>query len=178
MAEEKKIRPEKQAITEEVRGVMEDSAFLLMVDYRGLSVEQMGALRDELGKVDSRMIVTKNAFIIHAARALDWDTVQGDSLQGPTAVITGAGDVTQAAKCVTDFARQNERPAFKGGWLGQQVLSADDVEAMAKIPPREILLGKAVGTIAAPLSQFVGVLQQKLASVLYVLKAIEEKKAA
>lgn len=177
MSEEKRIRAEKLAIRDEVRETLENSLFLLMVDHKGLSVEEMQALRSELRQLDSSMMVTKNSFAGHAADALGWDGLQA-LLQGTTALITGTGEVTQVSKRVADFAKKNQRPSFKGGWLGQQVLSADDVEAMARIPSRDVLLGQAVGTVAAPLTQFVGVLNQKLLSLLYVLKAVEEKKAA
>jgi len=60
--------------------------------------------------------------------------------------------------------------------LGTMPLTAVDVEAMSQIPPREVLLGRLVGTIAAPMSQLVGVMRQKVLSLLYVLKAVEEKK--
>ena len=87
------------------------------------------------------------------------------------------GDVTVVAKLLTKFIKDNERPALKGGRFGTEALSATDIEDMATIPSREVLLGKLVGTIAAPLSQVVGVLNQKVSSLLYVLKAVEEKKS-
>ena len=175
--EEKKIRAEKLAIAGAVRDALENSLFLLMVDYSGLSVQQMQDLRGELRQVESTLMVTKNAFLGRAADSLGWDGIRA-GLQGATAMITGTGEVTPVAKRVTDFAKQNQRPSIKGGWLGQQLLSAGDVKDMAMIPPREIMLSLTVGTIAAPMTQFVGVLNQKLLTLLYVLKAVEEKKSA
>lgn len=176
-AQEKRIRPEKLAIARDVRETLENSMFLIMVDYSGLTVQQMQELRAELRQFDSRLAVTGNAFLGRAADELGWNGV-GAGLAGATAMITGTGEVTQVARRITDFARKNGRPAIKGGWLGQQLLSAGDVDEMARIPSREIMLSRAVGTIAAPMTQFVGVLNQKLLTLLYVLKAVEEKKAA
>jgi large subunit ribosomal protein L10 len=98
------------------------------------------------------------------------------ALTGPSAMVYGKGDVVAAAKVLKDFIKENEKPVIKIGALQGQLLSRTDVESLAALPSREILLGQAVGTIAAPMSQLVGVLQQKVASVVYVLQAYTDKK--
>jgi large subunit ribosomal protein L10 len=69
-------------------------------------------------------------------------------------------------------------PTVKVGVMGNLVLTAAQVDALAELPPREVLLGQVVGTIAAPLSRLVGVMKQKVSTIVYVLKAIEDKKNA
>ena len=86
--------------------------------------------------------------------------------------------MVQAAKTLSDFIKQHQLPTVKMGVLRGAILSKEDVETLAKLPSREQLLGTLVGTVAAPLTQMVGVLNQKVSSLLYVLKAIEEKKSA
>jgi large subunit ribosomal protein L10 len=99
-----------------------------------------------------------------------------DVLQGPTGVITGTGDVTVVAKALTTFKKAEGLPGMKGGVLNDQTLTGGDIEAMAKIPPREILLSQLVGTVQAPMTSLVGVMNAKVSSLLYVLSAIEDKK--
>ena len=71
----------------------------------------------------------------------------------------------------------NERFRIKGGLMGTQVVSSTEIDALADLPSREVLLGRLLGTLAAPMTQLVGVLNQKVLSLLYVLKAIEDKKS-
>ena len=167
------MRPEKKAITEEIKACLEGAEFSLLVDYKGMTVEMTEDLRGQLRDQNSRMMIVKNALLKHAGEATGTPGVDG--MEGPTAMVVG-GDVTAIARLIKDFVKKNGLPAVKGGSLGAQALSIDDVEEMANIPPREVLYAKLAGTLAAPMSQTVGVLQQKLCSLLYVLKAVEEKK--
>ncbi len=86
--------------------------------------------------------------------------------------------MAEVAKILQGFIKEHSLPMLKGGRLGTTGLSASDIELMAKLPARKILLGMLVGTIAAPMSQLAGVFRQKLASIVYVLKAVEQKKSA
>jgi large subunit ribosomal protein L10 len=138
-------------------------------------VEQFAALRDGLRQTEARMDVVKNSYLKWACAGLGRERLMA-FVAGPCAIVTGGGEVTQAAKILSRFAKDNEGLAIKGGMLGETPLSAGDVQALTQIPPREILLGQVVGTIAAPMTRLVGVMSQKLLSLAYVLKAIEEKK--
>jgi large subunit ribosomal protein L10 len=92
-------------------------------------------------------------------------------------MVYGKGDVVAAAKVLKDFIKENDKkPALKVGGLQGPYFLATDVESLAALPSRESLLGQVVGTIAAPMTQLVGVLQQKVASVVYVVKASADKK--
>ncbi|MDP6631605.1 MAG: 50S ribosomal protein L10 [Kiritimatiellia bacterium] len=169
------MRPEKESIIAEVKGLLESTGFVFLVDYRGLTVEQLAELRGKLREFDSSMTVVKNSMLNHAAQAVGGPDMSG-LLEGPTAVVCGTGDASAAAKALTAFIKNAKLPVLKGGQLGQQLLSVDDVEAIAMIPSREVLYGQIAGTIAAPMTQLVGVMNQKVSSLLYVLKAVEDKK--
>ena len=169
------VRPEKTSIVSEIHDELERSSFVFLADYQGLSVAQLTDLRGRLRESETRVNVVKNTLLCRAAEDIGWTDLNGQD--GPTMIISGPGDVTVVAKLLTKFIKDNERPALKGGRFGTEALSATDIEDMATIPSREVLLGKLVGTIAAPLSQVVGVLNQKVSSLLYVLKAVEEKKS-
>lgn len=170
------MRPEKKAIVAEVQSYIEGSEYVVVTDCRGLAVQKMGDLRDRLRESKSELHIVKNTFLARAAEAAGLEGV-GTMLEGPTAIVTGTGELTDVAKLLLKFIKENEKPGIKGGVVSQSVLSAADVEQMAKIPPREVLLGTLVGTVAAPMTRLVGVMNQKVASLLYVLKAIETKKA-
>ena len=90
--------------------------------------------------------------------------------------IFGNGDVVIAAKILKDFIKENELPVIKVGTMQGVILSRADIEQLASLPSRETLLAQFVGVLAAPMTQLVGVLQQKVASLVYVLKAAQEKK--
>lgn len=169
------MRPEKNAIINEVREKLEASGYLMLADYKGLNVDIISALREELRKQDSEVHVVKNTFLGKAMASVGMEGLE-DALQGPTAMVTGRGDMAQVAKLLADFAKEHEKE-IKGGSLEGDILGADDIKALASLPSRDVLLGMVVGTIAAPMTQLVGVCNQKVSSLLYVLKAVENKKA-
>ena len=100
----------------------------------------------------------------------------GAYLSGPTAVVTGSGDIAEVAKALVAFIKGHDKASVKGGSFEGQLLSVADVNELTTIPPRQVLYAMLAGTLAAPMSQLVGVFSQKLCSLLYVLKAAEEKK--
>jgi large subunit ribosomal protein L10 len=171
------MRPEKIAIANEIKTRVSKSDYVFLVDYRGMKVEQFAAFRTQLRETQSRCTVIKNSYFQKVVEeTLSWKDVSS-LLEGPTAMVYGRGDASVVAKLLKKFNKDNNRlPAIKGGRLGTLTLQSKDVDDMAQLPPREVMLARLVGTIAAPLSQLVGVMQQKVASIVYVVKAIEEKK--
>jgi large subunit ribosomal protein L10 len=171
------MRAEKIAIIDEIKGHMERSGYALLVGYQGLNVAKMAALRSELRPMRARMDVVKNTYFGQAAKALGRPRLPPEVTALTTAMVTGEADVAQVVKVLARFARTNEALKLKGGFLGAQPLCAADLSELAALESRELLLARAVGTIAAPMMQLVGVMQQKVLSLLYVLKAVEEKKS-
>jgi len=169
------MRSEKTSIIEELRSKVKDSAFLIVADYQGLNVGKTEELKRRLRGVKAQFQVIQNRMFKRVASELKQPGLE-KGIAGPSAMVYGKGDVVQAAKVLKDFIKENNLPAIKIGTLQGAVLSAADVQQLANLPSREVLLATLVGTIAAPLTQLVGVLQQKVASVVYVLKAIQEKK--
>jgi large subunit ribosomal protein L10 len=169
------MRPEKVSVLAEVKDRIGKSEFTMLVDYLGLSVEQISELRSRLRGVNSSLMVVRNAVAKKAVVDLGWG-VAGDPFNGPSSVVFGSGDPSAVVKTLRAMRSDRIPLPVKCGWLNGASLSAADAEALADIPSREVLLGRLVGTVAAPMSGLVGALKQKLASVVYVLKAIEEKK--
>jgi len=170
------MRPEKKAIVKEMREALEGKSYAILMNYKGLRVDQINSLRVQLAQLKARLLVVKNTFFKRVAEELGWGEIS-KFMEGPSAVIAGTGDVSKVAKLLKSFKKENELLTVKGGRLGERLISASDIEEIANIPPIEIMRARLVGTIAAPMTQLVGVMQQKVCSLLYVLKAVEEKKA-
>lgn len=169
------MRPEKESIFSEIKTKVDDSVFLIIADYTGLTVGKTDLLRQRLLKADAKVQVVKNRVLGHIANDAGFGAMR-DHLTGPSAMVYGKGDVSQVAKILKEFIKEHERPVIKVGALEGVVLTAADVEQLASLPSRETLLSMVVGTIAAPMSQLVGVFQQKVSSLLYVLQAAADKK--
>lgn len=169
------MRPEKESIINEYSLRMKEAQYLFLADFNGLTVEQFQELRKQLRDNNTKISVVKNGLLQLALKNMGWDELLS-CLEGPVAMVYGDGDVTNAAKKIRDFSKNNKSPVLKGGETDGSFLTAQDIDEMADMPPREVLLGKLVGTIAAPMNQLVGVMNQKVASLVYVLKAVEEKK--
>ena len=171
------MRIEKTAIANEIKQRLEDAEFFILADYQGLSVAQTELLRRQLAGNDARMMVLRNRQFLHVARELEVEGVAGQ-LAGPTAMFFGTGDMVETSKVLKNFIKANDKPVIKLGSLQGQTVSAGSVLLLAELPPRVQLLGAVVGTLAAPMTQLVGVMNQKLRSLLYVLTAVREKKEA
>jgi len=170
------MRPEKTSIVGDISARVNGSSFVLVAEYRGLKVEQFSDLRRQLAKAGARIQVVKNRLLRLITRERGWKDLE-PSLKGQSAIVTGV-DVVQAAKILKQFGGVSGLPAVKAGMMGDSYLTSAQVKTLAELPPREVLLGQFVGTVAAPLSRLVGVMKQKVSTIVYVLKAVEEKKNA
>jgi len=173
------MRPEKTAILSEIREKAERSAFLFLANYHGMTVEQSTAFKAALRPTGARMMVVKNRLLRIVCREKGWTALEPFLKQG-TAMIVGS-DPVETAKAVQKFRADpvnQKRPEPKAGVLGNQVLSAQDIERLATIPPRPVLYGQLVGALAAPMSGLVGVMSRTVGSLVQVLKAAADKKAA
>lgn len=176
-------RPEKVAVVAEVKEKLDGAEAVVLTDYRGLDVAAMSTLRRALSAAGGDFKIYKNTLVRFAARELDLEV--DDLLLGPTAIAfvprgaDGApGDPVAVAKALRDFARTNEHLVLKGGLLGTKVLSVDDVKALADVAPREELLARLAGGMAAPMQQFAGLLAALPRNFAYGLKALIDQGGA
>lgn len=172
------MRAEKESIAEEIKGHLDGAEFFILADYQGLSVAQTEDLRAKLAENDARMMVLRNRQFMHVAKSMDYDGLGEDRIPGPTAMVYGAGDVVETSKVLKAFIKSNAKPVIKLGALQGKVISAADVTQLADLPSLDQMRGILVGTLAAPMTQLVGVMNQKLSSLVYVLNAVKEKKEA
>jgi large subunit ribosomal protein L10 len=169
-------RPEKVAVVDEVRAKLEAADAAVLTEYRGLNVSATAELRRALRDAGGEYKVYKNTLVRFAARDLGLEI--DDLLTGPTAIAFVDGDPVAVAKALRDFAKANPALVIKGGLLGTQPLSGDDVKALAEVEPREVLLAKFAGLLAAPLQQFAGMLQALPRDFAYGLKALIDQGGA
>lgn len=169
-------RPEKVAVVDEVRGKLEESSAAVLTEYRGLNVSATADLRRALHDAGGEYKIYKNTLVRIAARDLGLEI--DDLLTGPTAIAFVTGDAVGVAKALQDFAKTNPALVVKGGLLGDQVLSESDVKALADLEPREVLLAKFAGLLAAPLQQFAGLLEALPRNFAYGLKALIDQGGA
>lgn len=176
-------RPAKAAVVTEVRERLETADGVVVAEYRGMTVKALSTLRRELRPVGGSYKVYKNTLVRRAAGDLGLDL--DDLLVGPTALAfteptpDGApGDVVAVAKVLREFARSNPNLVVKGGLLSGKVLDAGDVGALADVEPREVLLAKFAGAMAAPMVQFAGLLQALPRNFAYGLKALIDQGGA
>ncbi len=167
--EKKTLRPEKQAMYNEVEESISGALYMLLADCTGMSMPQTLELKKQLSGAEAKSKVVKNRMLVRICEDLG-------TLTGPTTMICGSSDVVEVAKILEKFSAENKTPVLKGGVLEGSVLSAEDVVTLAKLPGKKELQAKLVGTLAAPMTQVVGVMNQKVCSLLYVLNAVSEKK--
>jgi len=173
-------RPEKVAVVDEVRERVGSSKAVLLTEYRGIDVDGMAALRRALREAGGEYKVYKNTLVRIAARELGYEI--DDMLTGPTAIAfvpdTEGADPALVAKALKNFGKDNPNLVLKGGLLGERVLTADDTKALADVEPREVLLARLAGGLAAPMQQFASALQALPRNLAYGLSALIEKGGA
>ena len=170
-------RPEKVAVVDEVRRRLDSADAAILTEYRGLAVKDLAALRRSLREVGGDYKIYKNTLVRFAARDLGLAAME-PMLEGPTAIAFVDGDAVSVARALRDFARGNPNLVFKGGLLGESILSAGDATALAEIPSRPVLLARLAGGMSAPLAQLAGLLQALPRSFAYGLRALIDKQEA
>ncbi len=171
-------RPEKVAAVAEVREKFENSNAVVLTEYRGLDVPALAKLRASMRAAGGEYKIYKNTLALRAVKDLGLTDLE-QHFTGPTALafVTKTadgerGDAVGVAKALSDFSKDNEALVIKGGLLDDAVLSAADVDALAKVPPRDVLLARLAGGLAAPMQKFASLLQAIPRDFAYALNAL------
>jgi large subunit ribosomal protein L10 len=167
-------RDQKAAVIDEIAEQIGEAEAIFAVDYRGITVSQVAELRTRLRDADARFRVVKNSLSERAADKAGVSDLK-PMLAGPTALTLVRGDAAVAAKALNDLARQLNLLEFKGGLLNGEVLSAEDVRSIARLPAREVLYAQLVGTVAAPVTGLVRGLNALITGIAIQLKAIADQ---
>lgn len=147
---------------------------VVLTDYRGLTVAQLDDLRKKVESVGAEYEITKNTLV---SRSLGEKGVPTEVLEGPTATLFAFTDEVAPLKALQDFIKVNNLPTIKVGFLGQDLLDATRVSELAKLPSKEVLLGKLVGSLKGAQYGLVNVLSGNIRKLVYVLDGVAKTKS-
>jgi len=169
-------REQKAAAIEEVAGQIKESEAVFAVDYRGISVPQAAELRTRLTEAGARFRVVKNTLTERAADEAGADALK-ELLEGPTAFtfVRADGDVALAAKALAAFRREHDILAFKGGLMNGDALTIEQLEALSRLPARDVLHAQLVGMIASPITGLVRGLNALISGLAIQLGQIRDQ---
>ncbi|MEC9488563.1 MAG: 50S ribosomal protein L10 [Halanaerobium sp.] len=170
-------RKQKEKVVEEMKEKFSGVKSLVFTDYRGLDVHEMTELRSQLRDAGVEYKVIKNTLARIAASEVGLENIN-DHLVGPIAVAFGVEDAVSPAKVLVEFAKNHDDLEIKAGLLNGEVISAEKVTALSKIPSREVLLSQVARGVQAPLAGLVNVLQGNIRGLVQVLGQIKEQKEA
>ena len=168
-------REEKEQLVQVLHDELDKSQAIFVTDYMGMNVERITKLRRDISGAGGSYQVVKNTLLRRASEGTPVTGI-GQFFTGPTAIAIAHSDAVAVAKALVNFAKDNEQLEIQGGILGERPMTAADIQELAKMPPREVLLARMLGSLNAPVSNFVGVLAAIVSQLVYVLKAIENKK--
>ena len=165
-------KDQKEHIVEELAGRLKAAETLLVADYRGLTMPQIDALRTRLLESGATFTVVKNTLTRRAAEAAGADALLA-LLEGPTAIafLEAEGDMLAAAKALSDMARESRILAIRGGVMEGRVLSAEEVESLASLPPVDVLRGQVLGAIVAPVTALLGLVTAPVQNLYGLIEA-------
>lgn len=169
------VLKEKQAIVAELAEKMRNASAGVLVDYKGITVENDTKLRRELRQAGVEYAVVKNTLTRFAAREVGFDALD-EHLNGTSALAISPSDPVAAAKILCEYAKKNDKFKIKAGFVDGKLITAEEVKALAELPPKEVLIAKVLGGFNAPISGFVNVLNGNIRGLAVALNAIVEQK--
>ena len=167
---------QKETIVSQFRDKLKSSQGFLVFEYHGLTVADMTRLRREVREKGGELKVFKNKLVKKALAGTQIEKVLSDDFKGPLASVFGLKDMAAAAKVIMGFEKGEAPLKIRTGILDNCKISINEIKELAKLPSREILLSKCVGTLAAPLQAFLNLLTAVSRELIYVLKAVEGQK--
>ena len=169
-------RPDKVAAVAEIADEFRGASASVVTEYRGLTVTQLTTLRRALGP-DVTYRIAKNTLVKRAAQDAGVDGLDA-LLTGPTAIAFVTGEPVDAAKALRDFAKDNKALVIKGGYMDGNALSVDEVNRIADLESREVLLAKLAGAMKGNLSKAAGLFAAPASQVARLAQALADKRAA
>ena len=149
----------KQPIVEEIKASLDGAKGVVLVDHRGLTVEQDTVLRKSLREAGVTYKVYKNTMIRFAAKGTAFEALE-PNLEGPTALAVSKTDATAPARILANFAKTADKLELKGGVVEGTYYDAKAINVIASIPSREVLLGRLLGSMQSPIANFARVINQ------------------
>jgi len=171
------MRPEKATIVEDLSARLNQSPFLIVTEYTGMNVLQFSELRSRLAGAGAQCRVVKNTFLRRAAAGIGYPDL-AETLSGQTAIVTGESDVCAAAKVLKVFGAEFQKLAIKAGVLDKAIISKEQIQALADLPPKAVLQSQLLGVLKSPLKKLVVLLNEPGASLARLLKARLDQESA
>ena len=165
----------KVEVVDDVKARMHAATASIVSEYRGLTVAELADLRHALAAVGGDYKIFKNTLVRRAIDGGEYQPLE-EYLSGPSALTFVQGDISAVAKALRDFSRANPHLVIKGGLADGSLLSSSDLAALADLPPREVLLARLAGAIAAPMTQMAGLLKALPQNMAYGISALIEQK--
>ena len=166
-------REQKQKIIEDLKEKIAKQKAMILVDFTGLKVKDLSNLRKKLKAADNELKIAKKTLLLLALKEKKLE-MAAEELKGEIAIVFGYKDELSPAKIVYQFSQENPNLKILGGFLENKFREAEEIIALAQLPSREELLAKLVGSISAPISNFVNVLQGNIKGLIYALTAIKK----
>ena len=155
----KEILKQKQLIIDEIRDKFERAESAVVIDYIGITVAQADAMRKKLREANVDYTVYKNTLVKRAIAGTEWEAL-GEVLEGPSGFAFSFEDATAPARVLNESIKEYKKMEFKGGVVEGAVYGKEDMQAIANIPSREVLISKFMGSIQSPIANFARVVQQ------------------
>jgi len=169
------VLKQKSQMIDEIKGKIDNAQSLVLVDYRGLNVEQITELRSKYRAAGVDYKVYKNSMMRFAFKDAGLEDFN-EFLKGPSGIAFGMNDPVSAAKITSDFAKNHDKLEIKAGVVDGKVINANGVIELAELPPREVLIARVLGGLNAPIQGFANVLSGTIKGLAVVLNAIAEQK--
>ena len=167
----------KKAIVQQIEQKIKEAKLVVFADYRGLTVEEMTELRNRLRIPGVEFRVMKNTMVEFALKNNNLDEVV-PFIEGPNAILFSAEDPIKPLKLLFDFMRLSKKMDVKIGLLDGKIIRAEQVRTLSELPSREVLISQVLGTLQAPISSLVYVLNANITGLARTIEQIREQKAA
>jgi large subunit ribosomal protein L10 len=170
-----RTRSDKIRVTGELAEQLGEAGVIYLTDFTGINVQDMTELRRRFRDAGIGFVVVKNRLALRALEALDLPDIS-EHLRGPTGVVIAGDDPVQPAKTLKEFAKEfDDRPILKVGVVEKRLVTAKEIERLAALPPREQLLAGIAGSLTAPVSGIVGVLESLLRDIAHMIGEVGKK---
>jgi large subunit ribosomal protein L10 len=168
-------REKKENIVKELETKIDKQKSIVFMDFQGIKVKDLSGLRNQLKDQNDEMKVSKKSLLTIAFKNknIEFDS---KNLSGEVAIIFGYGDEVSSSKAVYQFTKSIKMGKILGGFVDNHFYGEEDVIRLAELPPKEQLVGRFMGTINAPITNFVGVLSGNMRQLVTVISAIKDKK--
>jgi len=168
-------RAQKEQLVNRLSDELKNSKTSVLCGYKGMTVPEVGDLRSQLREQNAKMQILKKTLIQIALKNAKVE-IDPSVMEGQVAIVYGGEDEIFSPKTLHNFAKENEKLEILAGILEGKLINAEKVTELAKLPSKEELLAKVVGSVKAPVNGFVNVLSGNLRGLIFALNAIKQSK--